>query len=477
MQIPIISGIYSDQNADFRQSYPHNMVPVAVNQGISSGYLRPADGVSYYPDVGDPPFSTARTFGYGDDRGSINWRDKCYRISAGNLVVLDQNGFIYKIEDTPGLSIAGAGHCTMTYSFDYLAFTSGGNLYLYNPDGTGRVRQNTDTDLGTALDVIYIDGYFMTTDGSFLVVTDLNDPFSVNNLKYGSSEIDPDPIVGLLKLNNEAYAINRYTIEAFYNKGGALFPFARIDGSRMYRGAIGTHAKCIYMDQIAFLGSGKNESPSVYVGINAQTQKIATREIDLLLQNYTEQELKNVVLETRVDKGHNHLFVRLPDITLVYDGAASQATQTPVWFSIDAGPKNLCWANDKWLVGSESGQLGYLDSSLSTLWGQQTDWNFSTKIIYADSRGLIINELELVGIPGRTALGATPTIWTSYSLDGETWSQEWMISAGNQGDRQKRLVWYKQGHMRNLRIQRFRGNSDSHLSFTRLEAQAERLMY
>jgi len=485
MQIPILSGIYTSENADYRQQYPHNMIPVPLDQGITPGYLRPADGVSYFPEQTPPSnqygSAVVTTAGLGDDRGAVNWRDICYRVMADNLCIVDANGFIYPLDKDPAITVSGSGHCTMTYSFDYLAFVSGRNLYLYGgPDAAfphNRVEQVTDTDLGDVLDVIFIDGYFMTTDGEFLVVTDLGDPFSVNNLKYGSSEIDPDPVVGLLKLNNEAYAINRYTIEAFYNKGGALFPFARIDGSRMYRGAIGTHAKCVFMDRIAFLGSGKNESPSVWIGINAQTQKLATREIDLILQEYTEDQLKDVVLEVRSGENYNHLWVRLPDKILIYDGNASTVTQTPVWFTIDSGPKNLCWAYDKWIVGNEDGEIGYFDNSVSTVWEQSRDWNFQTKIIYAESRGAIINELELVGLPGRNTLGIDPTIWTSYSLDGEIWSQEWMISAGLQGNRTKRLVWFQQGAFRNFRIQKFRGNSDSHISFARLEAQLERLLY
>jgi hypothetical protein len=85
--------------------------------------------------------------------------------------------------------------------------------------------------------------------------------------------------------------------------------------------------------------------------------------------------------------------------------------------------------------------------------------------------------MEMVGLPGRNVLGTEPYIYTSYSLDGETWSNEKMISAGLQGDRTKRLVWLQQGPIRNYRIQRFRGNSDSHIAFARLEAMVEGLEY
>ena len=45
-QIPLFAGITTDANADFRTAYPVNMVPVPMAQGISDGYLRPADGIA-----------------------------------------------------------------------------------------------------------------------------------------------------------------------------------------------------------------------------------------------------------------------------------------------------------------------------------------------------------------------------------------------------------------------------------------------
>ena len=80
MQVPILNGIYSDEAADFRTSYPRNMVPVPKDQGISKGYLRPADGIL--------------TFGTGPgiDRGAVNWNGICYRVMGNNLVSVGATG-------------------------------------------------------------------------------------------------------------------------------------------------------------------------------------------------------------------------------------------------------------------------------------------------------------------------------------------------------------------------------------------------
>ena len=467
MQIPILNGIYTDNTPELRTAYPVNLVPVPKQSGISNGFLRPGDGI------------VSNGTGPGIDRGGINWQGSCYRVMGTKLVEVSSMGTVTVLGDVGGPTDQLV---TFDYSFDELAIASGGRLYYW--DGT-TLTQVTDPDLGVVLDVVWVDGYFMTTDGEFLIVTELNDPTQVNPLKYGSSEVDPDPVVALLKLRNEVYALNRNTIEVFDNVGGELFPFARIDGAQIQKGVVGTQACCVFIERIAFLGSGRNEAPGIYVGAAATAQKISTQEIDNLLLNYTEVQLATVKLEARNDKNHQHLYVHLPDRTVVYDASASEALGEQVWFTLTTTTigfaqyraRNLVWAYDRWLVGDpQSSTIGYLVQDTGHHWGQQVRWEFGTLIVYNESNGAIFNELELVSLTGSIALGKNPQISTSYSIDGKSWSQDRSISVGTTGSN-KRLAWFQQGHMRNWRIQRFRGDSDAHVSFVRLEAQIESLAF
>ena len=467
MQIPILNGIYADSTPELRTSYPVNLVPVPKQSGISAGFLRPGDGL------------VANGTGPGIDRGGIEWDGVLYRVMGTKLVEIDSAGTVTELGDVGGPTTELV---TFDYSFDLLAIASGGRLYYWS--GT-TLTQVTDPDLGVVLDFCWVDGYFMTTDGEFLIVTDLSDPLIVNPLKYGSSEVDPDPVVALLKLRNEVYALNRHTIEVFDNVGGELFPFARIDGAQLQKGVIGTQGCCVYIERIAFLGSGRNEAPGIYLGAAATTQKISTQEIDNLLLTYSEAQLALVKLESRNDKAHQHLYVHLPDRTIVYDAAASQALEDQVWFTLTttvAGfaqyrARNIVWAYDKWMVGDpQSSTIGYFVQDTGHHWGQQVRWEFGTLIVYNQSNGALFNKLELVSLTGSVALGKNPQISTSYSVDGKAYSQDRSISVGTIGSN-KRLAWFQQGHMKNWRIQRFRGDSDAHLSFMRLEAQIEALAY
>jgi hypothetical protein len=393
------------------------------------------------------------------------------------LVTVTASGAVTILGD-----VGGSGYVTFDYSFDRLAIASSGSLYYWN--GT-TLTQVTDPDLGTVLDVVWVDGYFMTTDGEFLVVTELSDPTQVNPLKYGSSEVDPDPVVALLKSRNEIHALNRHTIEVFDNVGGSLFPFQRIDGAQIMRGTVGTFAACVFGDMgIAFLGSARNEPPSVYLGANSSSASLATQDIDLLLQTYTEAQLAQVKVEARIDRAHQLLYVHLPDRTLVYDHAASQALNQRVWWTLTGGVdgfaqypmRSLVWCYDKWIVGhTTTAQVGYLNRTLGSQWGAKARWEFSTPLVYNESKGAIFHELELVALPGRVALGINPQISTSYSTDGSSWSQDRFISVGTTGDTRKRLVWFQLGSMESFRVQRFRGDTDAHVSFLRLEARLEPL--
>ena len=504
MQIQILNGIYTDGTPEIRTSYPVNLVPVPKVSGISNGFLRPGDGI------------VANGAGPGVDRGGIEWNNICYRVMGTKLVSVSSSGAVTVLGDVGGPT---TNLVTFDYSFTSLAVASGGRLYYWN--STAGLLQVTDPDLGFVIDFCWVDGYFMTTDGQYLIVTELNNPFAVNPLKYGSSEADPDPILALLKLRNEVYALNRHTIEVFNNVGGDLFPFARIEGAQMQKGCIGTQACCVFVDAMAFLGSGRNEAPGIYLGVSATTTKVSTQEIDNILLQYTEDQLSTVKLESRNDKAHEHLYVHLPDQTLVYDASASRALQEQVWFvlvSTTTGiaqyrARNIVWCYNKWLVGDpQSSAIGYLVQSTGRHWDQQVRWEFGTLIVYNESNGAIFNKLELVAltgsvaivtqivdgllkedgffllqengeyillelaVPSSAALG-NPQISTSYSLDGRSWSQDKFISVGTTGDTKKRLAWFQQGHMRNWRIQRFRGDSNAHVSFARLEAQLEALAF
>ena len=116
MQIPILSGIFTDNGPDLRTSYPVNLVPTPKQSGISTGYLRPADGI------------VANGTGPGADRGGINWQGQVYRVMGTKLVEISSAGAVTILGDVGGPE---GELVTFDYSFDLLAIASGGRLYYW----------------------------------------------------------------------------------------------------------------------------------------------------------------------------------------------------------------------------------------------------------------------------------------------------------------------------------------------------------
>lgn len=473
MQIPLLKGIYAS-DLDFRTVYPRNLVPVPKTTGLSSGYIKPAEGIVQLGS-GTP----------GLDRGGINWDGICYRVLGNRLVSVAEDGTITTIG-----SVGNDGKpVSLDYSFDRLAIASNENLYYY--DGA-TLTHVTDVDLGVVVDMIWVDSYFMTTDGEYIVVTELTDPTSVQTTKYGSAEADPDPVLGLIKIGNEPHAVNRYTIEVFDNIGGSGFPFQRIEGAKISKGAVGTHAFCGLVDGVAFVGSGRagkhrSESIAVWYGYGGAATKLSSDEIDMVLDQYTEDELSEVELESRVLKGHEFLYVHLPCGTYVYDHTATVAVEEVVWHKLNSAileddsvyrARHHVYCYNQWMVGdTNEAQIGFLSDDVGTHWGETIGWEFRTDLIYNNGNSGIIHDLELFGLPGQMAYGDEPTIWTAYSTDGETFSSEKPLKIGKQGETQKRLVWFGQGLLNKWRIQKFRGLSDARLTIARIEATVEALNF
>lgn len=427
--IPILEGIYADSQSGFVSSLPINREPFVQDTGISKGYLRCAPGVDL--------FAT----GPGADRGGINWNETCYRVMGTALVSIAADGTMTTIGD-----VGAGGPAKFDYSFDRLGINSGTDLWYW--DGTALARV-TDIDLGTVIDFIWVDGYFMTTDGEFIVVTDLNDPFSVDPLKYGSSEADPDPITGLIKIRDEVYALNRNSIQGFTNVGGSGFPFSVNPGAIIDKGCVGPRAKAIFMQSFAFVGSARNEALAVYMAGAGQAEKISGQELDDALALLTDEQARAIELETRIEKDEQRLIVHLPDQSFVFYASASQTFGKKVWTILKDGilmdqpyaSRHLVRCYAKWIVGDDQGRVGVLNQGAETRFGSVAGWQFDTPLVFnGGSRG-IINALELVGLPGNAPFGTDPRIFLSITTDGRTWGQERSVSPGAAGERRKRTQW------------------------------------
>ena len=460
--IPLLSGVSASETADFDIDYPINMEPVPLKSGIAEGYLRSTAGAVQFAE------------GPGTDRGGINWNDSLYRVMGTKLVQVSGSGTVTELGD-----VGSGGKAALDYGFDRLAINSGDRLYYWN--GTALV-QVTDPDLGPVVDMLWMAGYFITTDGTSIIVTQLSDPTSVDPLKYGSAEADPDMVVALFKLREQLYAIGRYTIQPFDNTGGSGFPFTAIPTATVPVGAVGPRAKCAFYQTLAFTGSGRGEASSVYLLDGGNAVKIGTRSIDDELAKVTDQA--SITMESRMSRDERRLLIHLPDKTLVYMANASRIAGFPVWYIAASGLamdqqyrlQNAVYCYNEWICGdTASSNLGTLDETLATQFGAAVGWRVETQLVYNETNGAIVHSLELVGLPGRGGNNARPVVFASFSKDGETWTMERANGVGKPGNRTKRSVWNLHKRMRNYLGIRFRGTSDALAGLAQLNADIEAL--
>jgi len=462
MRIPIVSGVKVSEHGDFLTSYPVNREPVLKDTGISDGYLA------------CPPGIRQVATGLGADRGGINWDGVCYRVSGSKLIRVNSDWTVVVLGD-----VGTGGVCTFDYSFDNLIIRSDWRLYYWN--ATAGLRQVTDPDLGAVIDVQWIDGYTMTTDGEFVVVTDLNNPMSVNPLRYGSSEESPDPITGLGRMHGECYVFNRYTIQVIQNVGGNGFPFQTVKTATIPYGCVGPLAKCKFLGTYAFVGGQEGAAPGVYLMGAGDANKISSGEVDLALAALGEDDLAGVWVESRSHEDEQRLLVHLPTCTWAFSSQVSRRSSVKTWCQYVSGKddrrayqgRGVVYCYGEWIVGSTSGQIGVLDPSTAQHFGQDVMWRFDTTLLYNEARGALINSLELVGTPGRG--DSDSRVFFSYTKDGETWSVERATSSGKLGERRKRVAWRLGIRGENYMGMRFRGVDGSLMGIARLEAEVEPL--
>lgn len=459
--IPLISGITATESADFNVAYPTNLEPIPTDTGLSKGYLRSASGAVTLAE------------GPGIDRGGILFNGLVHRVMETKLVSVN-GSTVTELGD-----VGAGGPVGLAYGFGRLAIQSGTSLYYW--DGATLV-QVTDPDLGPCLDVEWFNGQYFSTDGTSIVATQINDPTAVDPLKYGSSESDPDRITGLIRIRDEMAVPNLNTIDFFTYVGGSGFPLQLNTGATIPIGCVGPRAKCLAFQSFAFVGGGRNQANAVWVAASGTAQKLSTRAVDDLIAQ--EPNPGGIELEMRVSRDEERLYVHLSAMTLVFLKNASQQAGQSVWYIAKSGramnkpyrPRHAVLNGNSWMVGdTETGNLGTLSDATSLHFGEAVGWQFQSTLLYNAAKGGIVHSLELVGLPGRATVGKVPTAFLSFTMDGETYSQERPNRLGVSGRRDMRCQWSPHRRFARYMGLKFRGDSDGLAGFATLEASIEPL--
>lgn len=459
-QISIVSGIYTNDIADYRQSYPVNYYPSVLQTGVSTAYLRPTPGAV--------EFAT----GNGAARGEVTLNGIHYRVTGASLVRVYSNGLTEEIG-----SIPGAGRVSIAKSFDRICIVADGQGFYWTEGGG--LQQITDPNFTRAIDVIFIDGYFLFIDEQNIFNSSLSDPAVFDPLSFGSAEADGDQNVAIVKVRGEAYVCGQFTTEVFSNVGGSGFPFQRVPGAMVTKGVVGTHAAIEVEDAIIFVGSGEDENASVYASSGGAAQKIATDSIEKVLQEYSVAQLSDVHVESYEDGGSYFVLIHLPDQTLVYDLAGSKAAGAPLWHvrKTNNGTYRLRGFSrvyGKWLVGDVlTSAIGELRNDYPTTYGVDDLREFTVPMAFVDGNSFVVHRAALYGLSGRTANSTNPKVSLSISRNGITWGQERWVESGKRGQFDFTPEWRQLGRMHSQMTMRFKVANGSFYTPARLQVDAE----
>lgn len=436
-QIPIQTGVQV-KDGSFRTSYPVNLQHKIVESGVSKGELVSAYGARQL------------SVGNGVDRGGVVWNGVHYRMMGDKFVRVATDGTITQVASfiDDGLTVRFA------YGFDRLGIASGERLYYFDGSTLTKV---TDTDLGPVIDLAWLGGYFITTDGSLVVVTDLNNPSSVDPLKYGSAESDPDDITGLETLGEELIAFGRHSTQFFRNVGGTGFPFQAVVGATIPYGCVSARAKCRVANTIAFVGGGRDEPLGVFVLAGGTAVRISDEEIEQRLNNSSSETA--ITMERRSFGHEEQVIVHLEDCSLALSVRGSEIAEDGLWHVLESRrgryrPRNAVLYQGRHFVGDfESKALGVLDDAITAHFGEEPHWSFDVGLLYQQEGGAIVREVEITG-----QFPASPTaVFFSMTYDGETWSRE--VARHLTGSRGERVLWRPNVRMPRLMGARFRGSS------------------
>ncbi len=460
-QVPItlIKGDKVTPGTDYLDALPENMYAIARPMFGASGYMQQHPGLTEYGTASGP------------DRGGV-WNERQqahYRVSYTQFIIVNSDGTNERFGNIPGTSQA-----SMPYSFNTQAIIVDGNFYLY--DAVNGFRQVTDPDVKKPIDGTWIAGYYFLTDGEYLYHTQLNDEMAIQPLNFATAEFSPDPTLGVGKTSdNKAIVFNRYTTEFFANTGSTNFAFSLVQGRAIKIGIVATHAKCELNQDWYICGSRKEGALGIHVLGAGSTQQVSNRSIDKILGKYTEPQLANMSMESRIQDGNSFIYVHLPNETLLFNSTiAASSGLDNAWSVLKRGTAGEPWRGingvfeprlGKWVYGDKvDRRLGVLDEMVTTQYDQLCEWVLYTPFMYLED--MSVDSLNIETIPGESPYNDA-TVFVSVTYDGATYGKEYTATYGVPGDRNTRYIVNRLGFVRNWIGFKLRGVARARMAFGR----------
>jgi hypothetical protein len=332
-----------------------------------------------------------------------------------------------------------------------------------------------DADLGDLIDGVWIDGYYFLTDGEYIYHTDLANETAIDPLKFATAEFMPDLSLGVAKTSdNKVMVFGRYTTEFFANNASENFAFQRLESRAQKLGIVAAHAKCEVGGNFYIVGGPKEESVSVHMLVSGTSRKVASREVEKILAQYTEPELADIRVETYTKDTTTFVLIHLPNEVLCFNESIAKILGLQYAWSIlktDTIGSNPYRAingvfdakNSLWIYGDKTDtNIGKLDDSVVTHYGEKVEWILYSPFLNLEKTS--INKVEITTIPGFNIVDDA-SVAISLTKNGLTYGAEYWSSYGSPLAYDNRFIYRRLGYVSDFVGFKFRGISTSKMAF------------
>jgi hypothetical protein len=259
----------------------------------------------------------------GVARGAFVWNGALYNVSGTSLIKI--TNVLTGAFSTIG-TIAGSDNVEWAIGFnDAVIVVKGGALYtLSTSDVLTDISANANFQ--ACVDVTHINGRFVyvPSNGDPAFFSDIGAAGTVQAASFFDAEELPDKNNGVFNWNNTLGIMGTDSIEFFRNTGGAAV-FTRVNGSRISYGFIG--GLQAYADSFVFIGRETDQGPGVYFLKAGAAEKISNPQIELILNNYTIEQLGEAIPGRLKWRGYDIFTLTLRADSLGFFGGN--------WFELD----------------------------------------------------------------------------------------------------------------------------------------------
>lgn len=435
------------------QSYQSKSLPLSAQRMVNAYVERePSDAKSQIAVFSAPGMSLFATCGIGPVRGMWSMGGLLYVVSGQILYSVTSAGVV----TTLGGAVTGTGPVAMTDNGTQLLILNGVHGYIYTVANGFQII--VDANFHAATSGTFFDNYFvMSWDGTnkYFISNSL-DGTTYSGLDFASAEVLPDNVLSIVNQQESLLIFGAKTIETWYDAGTVNFPFQRVDGGTVERGTSAALSPVKEDNSVFFLG----DDLIFYRLDGTLPRRVSTHAIEDAWQKYS--SVSDAYSFSYTFEGHKFIVVTFitANATWIYDISTSLWHERESW---DRNNNSLgrwrgsCVSNlyNKVLVGDAfSGQIGFLDNTVSTEFGNTVRVLMVGPQIHEDRKRMFISRFELdieSGVGAAIDPGSNPQVMLDWSDDGgRTFglSQPWQ-SMGKIGQYRQRLRWLRQGQSRN----------------------------